>query len=297
MRKSGNLRKRETKTAWIFLLPSLIGFSVFVFAPVLVSLVLSFLKWDLLTDAKFVGLSNYKNLILHDETFHLVLKNTVVFVLGTVPTRVILGLLLAMALVKSIPGRTIFRAAIFFPVIIPTVAAAMVWRWIFNTDFGMLNDLLYNLGVNNLPQWLSDPNWAMVAIIILSVWKDLGFTLVLFMAGLQGIPKVLYEASEIDGASKWQKFWRITLPLLSPTTFFVIVINVIGSFQVFDQAFVLTAGGPGYATTTIVYHIYTNAFQLFRMGYASAAAWILFAIIFGITLIQFKYQKKWVYYV
>jgi len=288
--------KKETKVAWLFLAPSFVGFLVFVFGAVVFSLSLSFMDWDMLTAPKFVGLSNYIRLFTNDATFLLVLKNTVVFVLGTVPSRVIMGLLLALALVKRIPLRSFFRATIFFPVIVPTVAAAMVWRWIFNADFGLLNDLLYRLGVSNLPQWLADPKWAMVAIIILSVWKDVGFSAVLFMAGLQGIPEVLYEAAKIDGASRFQIFWKITLPLLSPTMFFVIVINVISSFQVFDQAYVLTGGGPGNATNTLVYYIYNNAFQWFKMGYASAIAWILFAIIFLVTFIQFKYQKRWVYY-
>ncbi|MGE0033553.1 MAG: carbohydrate ABC transporter permease, partial [Pseudothermotoga sp.] len=209
---------------------------------------------------------------------------------------VLLGLVLALVLVRNIPGRTFFRAVVFLPVIIPTVAAAMVWRWIFNADFGLLNDFLYQIGISNLPRWLSDPKWALTAIVILSVWKDVGFSTVMFMAGLQSIPTTVYEAAQLDGASAWRTFIHITLPLLSPTTFFVIVINVISSFQVFDQAYVLTGGGPGNATNTIVYYIYNNAFQWFRMGYAAAIAWVLFAVIFVATFVQFKYQRKWVYY-
>jgi len=291
-----SLKQRETFAAWLFLSPSLIGFSVFVFGAVVFSLFLSFFQWDILTTPRFIGLSNYLKLISEDRTFHLVLRNTALFVLGTVPTRVILGLLFALVLVRRIPFRSFFRAVVFFPVIIPTVAAAMVWRWIFNADFGLLNDFLYHIGVSNLPQWLSNPDWALIAIIILSVWKDVGFSTVLFIAGLQGIPVSLYEAAEIDGAGKWKKFWFITLPLISPTMFFVVIINVISSFQVFDQAYVLTGGGPGNATNTIVYYVYNNAFQWFKMGYASAVAWILFGIIFIATFIQFRYQRKWVYY-
>lgn len=290
------LKGKEAASAWLFLLPSFVGFCIFVFGAVVISFILSFLQWDMLTEAKFIGLQNYMRLLTQDKTFHLVLKNTIIFVLGTVPTRVILGLLFALILVRNIPARSFFRAAIFLPVIIPTVAAAMVFRWIFNADFGLLNEFLYNIGFSNLPRWFSDPSWAMNAVIILSVWKDVGFSTVLFMAGLQGIPSSLYEAAWLDGANKWKSFIHITLPLLSPTTFFVIVINVISSFQVFDQAYVLTGGGPGNATNTIVYYIYNNAFQWFRMGYASAVAWLLFAIIFFATLIQFRYQKKWVYY-
>lgn len=290
------LRRKETLAAWLFLSPSFIGFVVFVFGAVLVSLGLSFFEWDMLTKPNFVGLKNFTKLIFEDRTFHLVFRNTLWFVLGTVPTRVLLGLAFALVLVRNIPGRTFFRAAIFLPVIIPTVAAAMVWRWIFNADFGLLNDFLYQIGVSNLPRWLSQPKWALTAIVILSVWKDVGFSTVLFMAGLQGIPSTVYEAAKLDGANSWRIFLHITLPLLSPTTFFVIVINVISSFQVFDQAYVLTGGGPGNATNTIVYYIYNNAFQWFRMGYAAAVAWLLFAVIFIATFIQFKYQKRWVYY-
>lgn len=290
------LRRKEALAAWLFLSPSFIGFVVFVFGAVLVSLGLSFFEWDMLTKPNFVGLKNFTKLIFEDRTFHLVFKNTLWFVLGTVPTRVLLGLAFALVLVRNIPGRTFFRAAIFLPVIIPTVAAAMVWRWIFNADFGLLNDFLYQIGVSNLPRWLSQPKWALTAIVILSVWKDVGFSTVLFMAGLQGIPSTVYEAAKLDGANSWKIFLHITLPLLSPTTFFVIVINVISSFQVFDQAYVLTGGGPGNATNTIVYYIYNNAFQWFRMGYAAAVAWLLFAVIFIATFIQFKYQKRWVYY-
>jgi len=290
------MKRKEALSAWIFLLPSLVGFVIFVFGATIISLLISFLDWDMLTPAKFVGLGNYLKL-LKSDSFYLVLRNTVFFVIGTVPTRVIFSLLLALVLVKNIPGRTFFRSAIFLPVAASTVAVAMIWRWIFNADFGLLNDFLYRIGISHLPQWLIHPNWALVALIIFSVWKDVGFSTILFMAGLEGIPQELYEAGDIDGASSWAKFWNITLPLLSPTTFFVVVINVISSFQVFDQAYVLTGGGPGNATTTIVYYVYNYAFQRFKMGYASSAAWILFAIIFVITIIQFKHQKRWVYYI
>jgi multiple sugar transport system permease protein len=290
------MKKKEALSAWVFLMPSLVGFVIFVFGATIVSLLISFFDWDMLTPAKFVGLGNYLKL-LKSDSFFLVLRNTVIFVIGTVPTRVIFSLLLALILVKKIPGRVFFRSAIFLPVAASTVAVAMIWRWIFNADFGLLNDFLYRIGISQLPQWLINPNWALMALIIFSVWKDVGFSTVLFMAGLEGIPDTLYEAGEIDGASSWIKFWKITLPLLSPTTFFVVVLNLISSFQVFDQAYVLTGGGPAYATTTIVYYIYNYAFQRFKMGYACATAWILFAIIFVITIIQFKNQKKWVYYI
>ena len=218
------MKKKEALSAWTFLMPSLVGFVIFVFGATIVSLLISFFDWDMPTPAKFVGLGNYLKL-LKSDSFFLVLRNTVIFVIGTVPTRVIFSLLLALILVKKIPGRAFFRSAIFLPVAASTVAVAMIWRWIFNADFGLLNDFLYRIGISQLPQWLINPNWALMALIIFSVWKDVGFSTVLFMAGLQGIPDSLYEAGELDGASSWTKFWKITLPLLSPTTFFVVVIN------------------------------------------------------------------------
>jgi len=213
-----------------------------------------------------------------------------------VPVRTALALLLAIALNQQLRGVSVFRAAYFLPTITSAVAAATVWRWIYEPNFGLLNSLLYAIGVAHPPAWLSSPAWAMPALILLGVWQGLGFQMVIFLAGLQGIPTHLYEAAAIDGAGWWARFRHITLPLISPTTFFVLIISVIGSYQVFDQAFVLTEGGPGYATTTLVYYIYEYAFQFFKMGYAAAMAWILFAIVFVLTVIQFRIQARWVHY-
>lgn len=282
-------------TAWGFLLPNLMGFMVFTFLPVLAALLISFTNWDLLRPATWVGIDNYVRLS-QDPLFHRVLRNTVVYVLGTVPVQMILALLIALALNQRIPGQTFFRTAYFMPVVASTVAVALVWRWIFHADFGLLNSFLFMIGVTNPPNWLSSTRWALPAIIIMSIWQQIGFSMVLFLAGLQGVPVTLHEAAKIDGASSLQRFWFITIPMLSSTTFFVLVISIINSFQVFDQAFIMTEGGPANATNTLVFNIYRYAFQFFQMGYAAAMAWVLFAIIFVVTLIQFRYQKQWVYY-
>jgi multiple sugar transport system permease protein len=282
-------------TAWGFLLPNLIGFLVFTFLPVLAALLISFTNWDLLRPATWVGIDNYVRLT-QDPLFHRVLRNTVVYVFGTVPIQMILALLIALALNQRIPGQTFFRTAYFMPVVASTVAVALVWRWIFHADFGLLNSFLFMIGVTNPPNWLSSTRWALPAIIIMSIWQQIGFSMVLFLAGLQGVPVTLHEAAKIDGASSLQRFWFITIPMLSSTTFFVLVISIINSFQVFDQAFIMTEGGPANATNTLVFNIYRYAFQFFQMGYAAAMAWVLFAIIFVVTLIQFRYQKQWVYY-
>lgn len=293
--RSNRLRRREITSAYGFLLPNLVGFAIFTFFPVIAALVISMTDWDLLQAPKWVGLENYRTLFT-DPLFGQVLKNTALYVLGTVPLQMLLALLVALALNQRIPGQLFFRTAYFMPVVASTVAVALVWRWIFNYDFGLLNSFLYMIGIQDPPNWLGSTRWALISIIIMSVWQQVGYSMVLFLAGLQGVPQQLYEAAEIDGAGSWGRFFFITLPLLSPTTFFILIIGIINSFQVFDQALIMTQGGPANATNTIVYHIYRNAFQFFKMGYASAMAWVLFAIIFVVTLLQFRFQRRWVNY-
>ncbi len=294
-RVKDRLRRRETTAAYGFLLPNLIGFAIFTFFPVVAALFISLTDWDLLQAPTWVGLENYRTLFT-DPLFGQVLKNTALYVLGTVPLQMALALLVALALNQRIPGQLFFRTAYFMPVVASTVAVALVWRWIFNYDFGLLNSFLYMIGIQDPPNWLGSTRWALVSIIIMSIWQQVGYSMVLFLAGLQGVPQQLYEAAEIDGAGSWGRFVYITLPMLSPTTFFILIIGIINSFQVFDQALIMTQGGPANATNTIVYHIYRNAFQFFKMGYASAMAWVLFAIIFVVTLLQFRVQRRWVNY-
>lgn len=296
VRRQSSLSRKENTAAFLFLLPNLIGFFVFTVLAVLASLVLSFFNWDLITQPKFVGIQNYKQLFVGDPAFYHVLWNTVYFTIGTVPTSTILGLLIAVGLNQKIKGLSFFRTVYFMPTITSMVATSLLWEWIFDSNYGLINLVLRYIGIHNPPAWLSSTTWAMPAIIILSVWTHLGFNMVIFLAGLQGIPQHLYEAARIDGASTIRQFFAITLPLLSPTTLFVLVITMIGSFQVFTQAFVMTQGGPADATSTLVYYIYQNGFHWFKMGYASAVAWVLFAIVFLLTVLQVKLQKKWVHY-
>lgn len=293
--RGGNLARRETLTGYAFLLPNLAGFLVFTLLPVVAALLISFTSWDLLRPPRWIWFENYARMF-NDALFHKVLGNTLLYVLGTVPVQMVLALLIALALNQKIPGQVFFRTAFFMPVVASTVAVALVWRWIYHADFGLLNSFLYAVGVTDPPSWLSSTRWALPAVIIMSVWQQIGFSMVLFLAGLQGVPQTLYEAARIDGAGTWARLRFITLPLLSSTTFFVLVIGIINSFQVFDQALVMTNGGPANATNTIVFNIYRYGFQFFQMGYAAAMAWVLFAIIFVVTIVQFRYQRNWVHY-
>jgi multiple sugar transport system permease protein len=279
------------KARWVafFLLPGLVGLSVFTIMPILASLVLTFYEWDLLTPPVFVGLQNYLRL-WGDQGLWAALRHTLAFIAGYVPLVVICALALALALNVSLRGIGAIRTVFFFPVVSSWVAVALLWSWLFNPRFGLINYLLSLVGITG-PGWLFDPAWAMPAIIITSVWKDLGFVLVLFLAGLQAIPNDYYEAASLDGANGWARFRYVTLPLLAPTTFFVIIISLINSFQVFDQVWVMTEGGPAGATTVLVEQIVRHAFSYGEMGYAAAISWVLFVLVLGATLIQFRVQK------
>lgn len=243
---------------------------------------------------EWAGVENYRSLF-SDQVFWKVLWNTIYYTLGTVPVGIGISLLLAVALNQKIKGMKLFRAVYFMPVISSTVAVAVVWQWLYNPEFGLINYLLYLIGIDG-PNWLTSTKWAMPAVIIMSIWKNVGFNMLLFLAGLQGIPEMYYEAARIDGANWWHQFQKVTLPLLSPTTLFVIIMSIINSFQVFDQIYIMTEGGPARSTSVLVHYLYQNAFEYFRMGRASAIAYILFFLVLIITLIQLKYSKKWVHY-
>jgi multiple sugar transport system permease protein len=289
-----SLARQEELIAYAFILPSLLGFLVFLVVPMIASLGLSFYDWELLTPPSFIGLKNFADL-LNDRVFSVVVLNTLYYTLGLVPLNLIVSLGLAVWLNTRLRGLTLYRSAFFLPVVTVTVAVALIWRWMYEPRAGIIDAGLRAVGLPG-PAWLGDPHWAMPAIILMSVWKGFGYNMVLFLAGLQGIPPSIYEAAMIDGANAWQRFWRITLPLLSPVIFLAVVLTVISSFQVFDQALVMTNGGPANATNTIVLYIYQNGFQYFRMGYASAIAWILFGVIFLFTLFQMRLQGRWVQY-
>lgn len=295
-RRMTRLEAAETRAAWLFLAPSLFLFVMFVALPVLAAFGISFTNWDLFTAPHFTGFQNYGDLIFHDVLFRKVLVNTLLYVGGTVPLQMLLALGIALLLNRGVWGETVLRIIYFLPVVSSTVAVALVWSWIFNSNFGVLNALLSALGVQQPPVWLGSTHTALFALVIVAIWQGLGYSMVLFLAGLQNIPQDVYEAGALDGAVGWKKHLHLTFPLLSPTTFFVTVVSLIGSFQVFDLAFVMTKGGPANATNTIVYYVYQNAFEFYRMGYASAAAMILFAIVLLITLFQYRLQHRWVHY-
>jgi multiple sugar transport system permease protein len=279
----------------LFLSPTLIVFSVFVLFPVFFSFFLSFHTWNMFgATHAFVGLDNYGRVLSNPE-FWSVLSNTAVYTLGTIPLNMTLALFVAALLNRQIRGKRWLRTAFFAPVVMSSVAAAVIWRWVYEPNFGLLNWFLGLFGVPTI-NWLNDPAAAMFALIVMGVWKTFGVNMVLFSAGLQGIPDHYYEAAAIDGAGPWHKFWHITLPLLSPTTFFILVMSVIGSFQVFDTVYVLTSGGPLGSTKVLVFYLYEQAFKFFEMGYASAVAYLLFAIIFGLTLLQVRYLRGSIHY-
>lgn len=288
--------------AYFFLLPSFAGFLIFVAIPVIASLVLSFFDWNLISPPEFVGVKNYVQLLTNDRTFRQVLFNTVYFIITIVPLQLACGLLLAVALNQSMRGLEIYRLIYFMPVVTTIVAAALVFQWFFNRDFGILSAAIWELGsATGLPirppDWLNDPDWAKPAVVILTLWKNTGFTMVIYLAALQGVPRELYDAAKVDGASGWQRFRYVTFPMVSPTTFFLMVIQMIGAFQLFSEAFVMTRGGPAQATLTIVYYIYQMAFDFSsRMGKGAAIAWVLFIFIFLFTFIQTRLQRHWVHY-
>lgn len=281
--------------AFLFLSPTIIIFGAFIIFPVIFSFYLSFHQWNMFgTERTFIGFANYSQL-LNSPEFWQVFKNTIVYTVGTVPVNMMLALAVAYVLNKKLIGKKFLRTAFFTPVIISWIAAAVIWRWLFEPNYGLINHVIGWFGVSQV-NWLNDPSMAMIALIIVGVWKTFGFNMILFSAGLQAIPEHYYEAAQIDGANKLSQFWNITIPLLSPTTFFIVIMSVIGSFQVFDAVYVLTSGGPFGSTKVMIFYIYENAFKFFNMGYASALAYALFAVIFILTLLQVKFLSKRVHY-
>ena len=284
-----NINKNDGLTALIFILPAVLGTLIFIVIPVFFSFSLSFVDWDLLSPMKFVGLSNFKD-VLTDSTFVQVLINTLVFAIASSVFAVIIPLVLACILNTKIRGSNFYKTAYFLPFITPMIVIAIVWQWVFDPNIGLLNQILHTH-----IKWLYDVRFAMPALITVSVWKLIGYNMIIFLSGLSTINQEVLEAAKIDGANSWQVFKNVTVPLLSPTIFFVIVITSISSFQVFDLIYVMTQGGPDNSTMVLVYSIYKYAFEYFDVGKASAIAYILFAIIFVLVLCQWKLRKKMVY--
>ncbi|MCB0731736.1 MAG: sugar ABC transporter permease [Ignavibacteriae bacterium] len=286
--------KGDGISALLFLSPTILIFSTFILFPVFFSFYLSFHEWNMFNNnATFVGLENYKRMLESSE-FWQVLKNTAIYTFGTVPLNMAISLMLAMALQKKLAGKKFIRTAFFAPVVISPVAAALIWRWLYDPNYGVINYIIALFGVETI-NWLNEPSAAMIALIIMGVWKTFGINMVLFTAGLEAIPTSYYEAADIDGAGKISKFWHITIPLLGPTTLFILIMSMISSFQVFDIVYVLTSGGPLGSTKVLVFYIYEYAFKFFEMGYASAVSYLLFAILLIFTIVQVRIMKNKVY--
>lgn len=290
--------RSESLAGWLFVLPAVIGFGVLTIIPIVFSLVISFSEWNFLDGVggiRFIGFDHYINM-WSDKWFTDSLKNNLIFAVVTVPVTMVLSLLTALALNKGVFFKSPIRLLIFMPYVSSIVAVSIVWGTLYNPSMGPINAFLSSIGIANPPGWLASMEWALPAIMIMTIWANIGYNMIIYLAGLQGIPKDLYEAARIDGAGAFRTFRNITIPLLSPTTFFVLITNIIQSFQVFIAIFVMTEGGPGTSTTVLTYYAYRTGFDFYKMGYASAMAWVLFVIIFIITALQWQGQKRWVHY-
>jgi multiple sugar transport system permease protein len=287
------ISQREALVGWLFIAPAVLGFVLWVVGPMIYSGWLAMSDWDLLSPARFVGLDNFARMV-NDPLFWKSLWVTVVYTVFHVPLTLILAFLVAMLLNSKVRGIAIFRTLFYLPSIVPAVASAVLWVWIFNSEFGLLNMVLRLVGLKKV-LWLQDPSIALGSLVIMSLW-NMGGVMIIFLAGLNGIPESLYEAAKIDGAGHWASFRRITIPLMTPVIFFNLILQIIGSFQVFTAGFLVTAGGPNYATNFYVLYLFNNAFTYFDMGYASALAWVLFFIILALSLIVFRSGNRWVYY-
>jgi multiple sugar transport system permease protein len=293
-RRAPRRRLRYAGTVALFLLPSAVPLTLFTLIPMAGSLWTSLHEWNLITPMRWVGLDNYAEL-LGDEATHAAFLHTLYFIAGYLPLVYVGGLGLALLLNTAMPGRGLLRGIYFLPVVTSWVVVALMWKWLLNPASGIVNQALALIGIDG-PGWWTDPQWAMPSVILASAWKDLGFVMIILLAGLQAIPKEYHEAARVDGASAWQRFRHVTLPLLSPSTFFVIVISLINGFQVFDQVHVMTGGGPAGATRVVVEQVYTFTFSYQKAGAASALSWLLFAVVLLVTLVQVRGQRRWVTY-
>lgn len=293
--KSSALVRRNTRNACLFLLPNFLGFVVLTLIPIIAAFVFSFTDWDGFNMPNFIGFENYIHMF-QDSTFRISLFNTFVYTILFVPVALIIALLLAMAVNAGLKGTKFFRVACFMPYITMTIAVATIWQLIFHPTLGPVNQFLMSIGIEDPPTWLASSDWAMLAVVVVSIWKNVGYYMVIFLAALQGVSRDQYEAAEMDGANAFQRFIHVTVPGISPMIFLNTIMAVINSFKVFDLVFTLTQGGPGRATNVLVYSIYTESFKNYHFGYACAMSYVLLAIILVFTLIQFRGQKKWVNY-
>lgn len=293
-RRMSGIARKEALAGYVAISPWLLGFLIFQLVPIVSAFYISSTEWRILSTPEFIGLRNFDKLLFQDDLFWQSVKVTVIYVIFRVPFSAMLSLALALLMNQRLLGRRVFRTIYYLPAVIPLVAVSMMWIWIFNPEYGVLNTLLRVFGIEG-PPWIFSSRWALPALIIMSLWQ-VGTGMVIFLAGLQGIPAHLYEAATIDGANTWQKFLKVTLPMLSPVVLFALIMNVIGSFQIFTQAYIMTGGGPGNATLFLVLYIYRNAFEWFHMGYASALAWILFLVVLVISLAVLRSSEHWVHY-
>jgi len=287
-------QRRDARIGYLALSPWMIGFLIFYAFPILATFYFSLTQWTLVDPPVWIGLDNYTRMFTRDPLFVSSLKATTLFVALSLPLKLVLGLMLALLLNLKIPGMNVFRTVFFIPAVISGVAVSLMWIWFLQPDTGVVNTLLSYVGVQG-PYWFWDLNWALPSVAIMSIWK-VGGAAIIYLAGLQNIPAHLYEAAEIDGASKWRRFWRITLPLLTPTLFFQLIIELIDAFKIFTEAFVITKGGPLKATYFFLYYFYEEAFRNFNMGYASALALFLLVVIMGCTVFVYRTSGRWVYY-
>lgn len=289
-------QRREIIAAYLFLSPALLLFIVFIAGPFIGAFALSLFSWDMFTSPQFVGLTNYGKL-LTDTAVHTAIWNTVVFTFWSLVLHLSIGMLLALAVNRAISGilKYFLRTTYFFPFIMSWASVALMWLYLLDPNFGIVNFYLGKLGLPT-PNWLLTSSLALPSLIFVDLWRTLGFTFVILLAGLAGVPTHFYEAARLDGANAWQSFWRVTLPLMSPTILFTCIMNVVGAFQIFDPMFVMTNGGPGASTTSIVLYIYQTGFQSFQMGYASTLALVVFIVIMILTIIQLRMSRYWVHY-
>lgn len=292
-KKISKLNRREWIAGYLFLLPNFIGFIIFTGIPVIMGFYISLTNYSGYGAKEFVGFQNYIKMF-HDSDFQIALKNNLLYSVTSVPLTILFALLLALMLNRKLYGGKFFQTIYFFPNLTSMVAVGCVWLQLFQSKKGPINQFLRSVGVDNPPKWFMGASTALITIVIVVVWKQAGYYMVMFMGGLKNIPAHLYEAAKIDGANPWQCFWNVTWPMLSPTTFMVTILTFIASFQVFDIINVTTEGGPGRSTQVLVMRIYQEAFKYARMGYGSAIGYFLFLIIFIITLIQWQGQKRWV---
>lgn len=284
------LFRRQHLVPYLFITPNLVLFTLFSFGPLLYAVYISFYDWSLIGDAEWTGLANYLRL-WRDPQFWQALGHTVVYAIVTVSLSLAGGLLLAVGLNRRLAGRTVLRSIYFMPVVISAVATGTIAAWLFNDHYGVINGLLVRLGIGRIG-WLSSPSWALSSLAIATVWVRIGFNMVVYLAALQSIPATYYDAAQIDGAGAWARFRAITLPLLMPATFLLLILNIIYSFQVFDLIYVMTGGGPGFSTTTLVQYIYQSAFVTNEMGYASATGVVLYLLILGFTAVQWRLSRQ-----